>query len=213
MGRKKSLPISRAIRKARLFLRKCKRNLPLAVPLIFIAVVVFGVAERTVMTKDYTILLNTIAKGESKGNYNAYFGNSDNATIRFTSMTVGEVLAWQQSYVAQGSPSNAVGRYQFIQPTLAGLIDQLHIDKNALFDEALQDKLAVELLKRRGVEEFVKNRISREQFAHNLSREWAALPNITGPDPQASYYQGDGLNKAQISIEEMFSAIDAFKNT
>ena len=65
-------------------------------------------------------LLNTIAKVESKNNYNAHFGNADNVSIQFTSMTVGEVLIWQKQFVEQGSPSSAVGRYQFINSTLRG---------------------------------------------------------------------------------------------
>lgn len=164
------------------------------------------------MNRDYTVLLNTIAKGESKGNYNAYFGHANNTAIQFTSMSIGEVLAWQEEYVAGGSPSNAVGKYQFIRPTLEGLVRQLEVDHNQTFNEALQDQLAVALLERRGVEEFVDKKITREEFAHNLSKEWAALPNVLGPNPHASYYQGDGLNKAQISVDEIYVAIASLEN-
>ena len=66
----------------------------------------------------YTNLLSTIAEGESRGNYNAYFGNSANTTLKFTEMTIAEVQAWQDKYVADGNASNAVGRYQIISPTL-----------------------------------------------------------------------------------------------
>ncbi|PLS82068.1 hypothetical protein CYG49_00330, partial [Candidatus Saccharibacteria bacterium] len=126
------------------------------------------ITEGVEMKRDYSVLLDTIARGESKGNYNAYFGNANNTTIQFTKMKVGEVLAWQRDYVAKGSPSNAVGKYQIIQPTLEGLVRQLEIDHNQIFDEALQDRMAVALLERRGAEEFFDKEISREQFAHNL---------------------------------------------
>lgn len=154
-----------------------------------------------------TELLNTIAKVESKYNYNAYFGNANNKSIQFTSMTVGDVLAWQKQFVEQGSPSSAVGRYQFIDSTLQGLIRELKIDVNAKFDQALQDRLAIALLERRGILDYVDNKMSREEFAHNLSKEWAALPKTIGDNPEQSYYAGDGLNKAQVSIAEMYASI------
>lgn len=152
-------------------------------------------------------LLNTIAKVESKDNYNAHFGNPNNTSIQFTSMTVRDVLAWQKQFVEQGSPSSAVGRYQFINSTLRGLVHELKIDESVRFDEALQDRLAVALLERRGVREYVDNKISREEFAHRLSKEWAALPKAIGENPEQSYYAGDGLNKAQLDVEEVYESI------
>lgn len=152
-------------------------------------------------------LLNTIAKVESSQNYNAYFGNSKNTSIKFTDMTVAEVLAWQKQFVSQGNPSSAVGRYQFIDSTLQGLVRQLNIDEAMQFDEALQDRLAIALLERRGIHDYVNNKISREEFAHSLSKEWAALPKAIGDNPERSYYASDGLNKAQLSVNEIYASI------
>lgn len=176
---------------------------------MLIATVLF--MGREVPNVNYATLLNTIAAGESKGNYNAYFGHAQNMAIDFTAMTVGEVLEWQRQYVEQGSPSNAVGRYQFIRPTLAGLVNELRIGHDARFDAALQDRLAIRLIERRGVYDYIHGRISREQLAHNLSKEWAALPRVLGDNPAASYYEGDGLNRAHLSIEEVFAAIDSLR--
>jgi muramidase (phage lysozyme) len=176
-------------------------------------VLLAGLGAATVMymqdsQKLYTAdLLTTIAKVESKNNYNAYFGNAGNTSVQFTSMTVGEVLAWQKQFVEQGNPSSAVGRYQFIDSTLRGLVHQLNIDQTAKFDEALQDKLAVALLERRGIREYANDKISREEFAHNLSKEWAALPQAIGDQPEQSYYANDGLNKAQLSVDEIYRSI------
>lgn len=169
--------------------------------------------ERSFVNADYTNLLSTIAEGESRGNYNAYFGNVGNTKIRFTEMSLGDVLAWQERYVAEGSPSGAVGRYQFIGPTLRGLVDEMNIDRQTIFDETLQDRLAVRLLVRRGVREYLRGRISREQLAHNLSKEWAALPKVIGDNPAASYYAGDGLNKAHVKTEQVLAVIDNLKIT
>ena len=180
---------------------------------IAVMVLLAGLGAATIMymqdsQKLYTAdLLTTIAKVESKNNYNAYFGNAGNTSVQFTSMTVGEVLAWQQQFIEQGSPSSAVGRYQFIDSTLRGLVQQLKIDHTAKFDEALQDKLAVALLERRGIREYANDKISREEFAHNLSKEWAALPRAIGDQPEQSYYANDGLNKAQLSVDEIYRSI------
>lgn len=152
-------------------------------------------------------LLDMIAKAESRSNYNAYFGNPNNTSIVFTDMSVGEVLDWQKQYVAQGSPSSAVGRYQLIDSTLQGLVEQLDINRSATFDEAMQDRLAVALLERRGIREYADNKLSPEAFAHNLSKEWAGLPKIIGTNPEQSYYAGDGLNKAQVSVSEVLASV------
>lgn len=161
---------------------------------------------------NYSKLLNTIAKGESKGNYNAYYGHPDNKKLKLTSMTIGEVLAWQKQYVKNGSPSSAAGKYQIIRPTLEGLVAELKIDKRALFNAPMQDRLAVALLERRGVKDYARGKITREQFAHNLSKEWAALPSTAGKQPNQSYYAGDGLNKVQISRSEIFSSIETLND-
>lgn len=170
-------------------------------------------SSRTVKVdpQSYSLLLDTIAKGESRGSYNAYFGNPNNTETQFTAMTVGEVLQWQETYVEGGSPSSAVGRYQIIRPTLNGLIQQLGVSDNQIFDEALQDRMAIALLERRGSVMFADNKLSREQFAANLAQEWAALPKTIGDNPEQSYYAGDGLNKAHLGIDEVYQALSQIR--
>lgn len=204
--------VKKFFKRANKRLRKQSRWLVFVGVVVIVAVSGF-IIDRSYMNADYTNLLSTIAEGESRGNYNAYFGNAGNRAIKFTSMPVGEVLNWQRQYVANGSPSSAVGRYQFINTTLAGLVQEMNIDDDAIFDEALQDRLAIKLLERRGVREYLRGRISREQLAHNLSKEWAALPRVIGDNPAASYYAGDGLNKAHVKTEQVLAAIDNLKIT
>lgn len=202
-------------RKLRQFSRKLSRNRKLlglnGVVLAGGILAIFGgvyLLTRQEMKLNYSELLNVIAAGESKGNYNAYFGNTNNNKINFTDMTIDEVLAWQDEFVKNGQPSNAVGRYQFIRPTLVGLVRELKISGNEKFTPELQDKLAIQLLHRRGIVEFAKGEISLEQFANNLSKEWAALPKVLGENPSASFYDGDGLNKAHVSVEKILAAIE-----
>jgi len=159
----------------------------------------------------YTTLLTTIAEGESRGNYNAYFGNSANTSLKLTEMSIAEVQAWQDKYVADGNASNAVGRYQIISPTLKGLIKELKLKPSQVFSERIQDKMAITLMERRGAVDFVNDKISAEQFAANLSQEWAALPAILGNRPTESFYAGDGLNEARISTEVVLKAVREFK--
>lgn len=158
--------------------------------------------------ESYKPLLNLIANAESSGNYNAYFGNSRNAEIKFTEMSVADVRKWQEDYVAQGSPSSAVGRYQIISNTLDGLVNELGIEPTQKFDESTQDAMAIALLERRGSVEYVNEELSQEQFAANLAKEWAALPKVVGDNPDQSYYAGDGLNKSRVSPDTVLKAIE-----
>jgi|GEM_PF-6031166 len=164
-------------------------------------------------TLKYDKLLNLIASFESGGNYNAYFGHATNHQIKFTSMTLGEVIAWQHQYVKDGSPSSATGKYQFLVGTLETLATNYgSISKNQIFNKGLQDKLAIILLKQRGLDRYLKDEISAEEFAHNLSKEWASFPSVTGDHPDASYYDGDGLNKAHVKVATLLNAIRSMKN-
>lgn len=163
--------------------------------------------DKPINPRAFKPLLNLIAKGESDDNYNAYFGNPSNQEIDFTNMTIAEVLLWQTNYIKQGSPSSAVGRYQIINKTLVGLVDQLDLDTSKKFDEELQDRLAIALLERRGAKDFVNGRITREEFASNLSKEWAALPRVLGDNPHESYYASDGLNQSRIAVTDLLKVI------
>lgn len=185
--------------------------------LVILVVGVAGTIYRNSMSAKidpaaYAPLLNTIAKGESNGNYNAYFGHASNTDLRFTDMTVAEVLKWQKDYVDQGSVSSAVGKYQIIRPTLVSLVKKLDIDTGAKFDETMQDRMAVALLEKRGSEDYFAKKLTRQEFAANLAKEWAALPKIIGPNPEQSYYAGDGINKVRISIDEIYKALAAIES-
>lgn len=211
-------PLRRISKFLRRQVRTKKMRKRLLVAGLVVAIVSLGMVQK--LTKPlsidpvvYTPLLDLVAKGESGGNYNAYFGNSKNTAIHFTSMTVDEVLEWQSKYAQNGNVSNAVGKYQIIQPTLAEFVGKLNIDKNEKFDKSLQDKIAVALLERRGAVAYVSKKMSREQFAANLAMEWAALPKITGSNPHESYYAADGINKSSVSVDEMNNVLGILQKT
>ena len=71
----------------------------------------------------------------------------------------------------------------------------------------MQDRLATALLERRGYSKFLNGAISEARFMRNLSQEWASLPKDMGG---ASYYAGDGLNRALTSPQEAAARVLAY---
>ena len=190
-----------------------KRNALLVGIFILLAVVLWAVMHQqtAIAPAAYKPLLEVIAKGESQGNYNAHFGSVANQEIDFTRMSIAEVLAWQKRFVDEGNASSAVGRYQIIRPTLLGLVKELHLTTHELYDKDTQDQLAVALVNRRGAVAFIEDKLSAEDFAHQLSKEWAALPKVIGDQPENSFYAGDGLNRSLIDTKTSLDAISKFK--
>ena len=146
-------------------------------------------------------LLDYIGKKESNGNYNILVGGKTEPGL--TNLTVAQVLDYQKGMKARGHESTAVGKYQIIRGTLEGLVKAGYASMDDLFSPKTQDKLAMGLLKIRGLDSFLSGKITKEQFADNLSKEWASLPYKTG----ASYYAGVGSNKSSGSREEFVSII------
>jgi muramidase (phage lysozyme) len=195
-------------------IRRDKRSL-LAI-IIAGLLAVFGIVVHTMVMNRHSQLdvssvrplLDLIGHAESRNNYNAHFGNANNRTVNFTDMTIQEVRTWQEQFIANGSPSSAVGRYQIISTTLDGLVKDMQLTGKEKFDRATQDRMAIRLLERRGALLFVDNSLSREGFAANLAQEWASLPRITGDRPTESYYAGDGLNKSLIAPDAVLQAVE-----
>lgn len=131
------------------------------------------------------------------------------------SMTVGEVLLWQDS-IDSLYMSEAAGAYQIMEDTLRSLVTKGKVKLSEKFDEATQDRLAIELLEHRGLTSFMTGKISDEMFAQNVSMEWASLPCVIKdkrgrPATGQSYYAGDGLNKSSTSIAKFLSCLASMK--
>jgi muramidase (phage lysozyme) len=137
-----------------------------------------------------------IAAKESGGDYNVMVGGQK---MDLTNMSIADVLAMQQQRIA-GGQNSAAGKYQIINSTLKGLVAEGGIDTSAKFDQQMQDRLADMLIQKRGYSDYKSGKMSKEQFATNLSKEWAALPS--GPGNQ-SYYAGVGNNKAHYSWDQV----------
>lgn len=115
-----------------------------------------------------------------------------------TSLTLQDIYDWIDD--TPGQP-HAIGRYQFIPPTLRRLVDRVGIRPEARFTPQVQDQLADVLLKEAGLHRFLAGELDRQAFMNNLAKIWAGLPNDTGK----SHYHGFAGNKATMT----WAAFDA----
>ena len=121
-----------------------------------------------------------------------------------TQMTLGEVLEWQSRVRGAGAPSTAAGGYQFIRATLARLVRQHGLDRDALFDPAMQDRLARLLVAECGD----PGPPSRHpHVADCLAGIWAALPLATGTRRGQSAYRGIAGNRALTDPETVLAVL------
>lgn len=139
-------------------------------------------------------LLSLIARAEagSMGYDAVQYG----ATIRPlklpTQMTLGEIYQWIDA--TPGQP-HAIGRYQFIPPTLRRVASIRGFGPETAFTPGVQDALALVLLDDAGLLRFQRGDLGRRQFMHNLARIWAGLPLPNGK----SYYDGYAGNSATMT--------------
>jgi len=109
-----------------------------------------------------------------------------------TDMTIAEIYQWIDATPRQ---PHAIGRYQFIPPTLRRLVADLGVPTSTRFSPEVQDALADLLLVEAGIRRFRQGTLSRKDFMHNLAKIWAGLPLPNGK----SYYSGYAGNKATMS--------------
>lgn len=109
-----------------------------------------------------------------------------------TRMTLAEIFDWIAA--TPGQP-HAIGRYQFIPPTLARVAEIRGLAPGTRFTPEVQDALAVVLLEEAGLTAFRTGEVGRRDFMRNLARIWAGLPLPDG----RSYYEGYAGNRATMS--------------
>jgi hypothetical protein len=143
-------------------------------------------------------LLNFIGSIEGPAGYDDYYrGVSTGPPRPLTSMTIREVLAWQDSIDA-ASPSEAAGRYQIMEDTLRGTVRANGINLDRRFDANTQDELAEILLKGRG---WNPNRTDYIKMGNSIAHEWAALPMCSGIKKGRSAYDGLAGNHSLTTCE------------
>lgn len=137
-----------------------------------------------------------------------------------------DVLKFQAQMKAAGSRSTAVGGYQFLRATLVATISQMNLNVAEIWTPSLQDRMAIHLMRGRGLDKYLKGNITAEQFANNLAMEWASLPVVTAIPghvkiggkrimlkPGQSYYAGDGLNKARHDPVKFLSLVKSLRGS
>jgi hypothetical protein len=140
-------------------------------------------------------------------------------TRKITSMTIGEILDYQERIDAD-SGSEALGRYQIVEDTLRGfnnqdpergkerpLYERAGLSTSDLFSPENQDKLAIALINKRGLQSYLAGTMDVFKFGNNLAMEWAGLPVVSGPKTGLSHYDGDGLNAAKPDNVQNFLAV------
>lgn len=150
------------------------------------------------------LLLDFIADRESAGHYNAVIGNA-RSTDDLSALTITGIYAKQAALLALGRPSTAVGRYQIIRDTLRGLQASERLDGSERFTPEMQDRLAVALLVRRGYSDWWRGSLDDLNFAHQLSLEWASLPDPLNGGK--SHYDGVGANHAGYTLPEVYGTL------
>jgi len=111
---------------------------------------------------------------------------------RPTTLTIAQIYQWIDE--TPGQP-HAIGRYQFIPPTLRRLVRRLGLSHEVRFSPQVQDRLANLLLYEAGLHQFLGGELGRQQFMNNLAKIWAGLPNDSGQ----SHYHGFAGNKATMT--------------
>lgn len=122
-----------------------------------------------------------------------------------STMTVGEVLDYQQKLRDQGSGSTAAGRYQIIRKTLNEFVDRGDVTLDAKFDRHTQDMLARIMMNRCG---FYNPERDITRLGNCLARAWAALPVLSGDLEGKSYYDGKNGNEAKVSKDDILAVLD-----
>jgi len=124
--------------------------------------------------------------------------------VPLTTMTLDEVLRYQERIRAMGTVSSAVGRYQFIYPTLRWLVEDLGIAGNLRFDAEVQTYLARFLMHGCG---FYEHETRLAELGNCLAGVWAALPVVSGPGRGRSVYADDGINRALVAPEVLLDVL------
>lgn len=142
-------------------------------------------------------LLSLIARVEAgRAGYDAVqHGARIRPPLAPTQMTLGEIYAWIAA--TPGQP-HAIGRYQFIPPTLRRVVGLRGMGPETRFTAEVQDSLALILLEDAGLRAFEGGTLDRRSFMRNLARIWAGLPLPNGQ----SFYEGYAGNSAAMTWAE-----------
>jgi hypothetical protein len=167
-------------------------------------------------------LLETISNGEGtserhakkagyKTGYDITLGNGKHlggAKPEISKMTMKEVFALQKKMKQDPSnrysigngkyaPSSAVGKYQFVEPTLRSTMKRAGLSENDIFSPENQDKMANVLLDDAGQQEYKNGKINSHQYQKKISKIWASV--------EGNNY-GQGIHTSTSTIQKAIKA-------
>ena len=157
----------------------------------------------------YTPILNVV--GAAEGGYTSIAPDDENPDL--TSMTIREA---SQAVGLKGG-KGAIGRYQLTNPIEQAKSANLDVDKD-IFSPANQDKIAIALIKARGITaDMIIN--DPNEAGRRLAMEFAGVPVLEdtqgkeGPVKRGqSYYRGSNGNVARVEPEEVEAAFKQFED-
>jgi hypothetical protein len=188
------------------------------------------------MTLSYTIsaqeyrLLDFIASKEANPRAPDVYMSLYPSTFdtRLTSFTLSQVDEFQASRIRSVGFS-ACGRYQFIRKTLTGLVNNLGLPKNLVFNRVMQDYLGLQLLLGCKMRTWQTGTLSwsGSGYATNdpdaafqiyLARTWAAIP-VPAPMQGAnravakgeSFHAGDNINSSGFNSDVVYRELRSLR--
>ena len=149
--------------------------------------------------------------GSAEGGYTSIAPDDENPDL--TSMTIAEA----NKAVGVEGGRGAIGRYQLTSPLKQAALANLDVNKD-LFSPANQDKIALALIRNRGITaDMIIN--NPNEAAKRLAMEFAGIPVLAptmGRKGQVkrgeSYYEGFNGNTATITPAEVEAAFKKFGN-
>lgn len=149
-------------------------------------------------------VLDLIGKTEGTDKGDGYnetlaYGAFTGGDVDLVNMTLGDLDKLQTAMLRHpknGWNSSAVGRYQIVRKTLRVIKKQMGLTDDMKFTPELQDRMALHLLKGRGLDQWLAGKKSDAAFMNQLSKEWASLPNAKG----SGSYKGQGIGTTSSGL-------------
>jgi conjugal transfer mating pair stabilization protein TraG len=154
-------------------------------------------------------VLDLIATPESGGNYNAWYRNTGQDRVDLGALTLDDMRALQADLV-QTQGGSAIGRYQLLDDTLADLIGRMGLTGQERFTPALQDRLALQLARDAGMDDWLAGNLSDTHFAQNLAQVWAGLPKDA---TNQSHYTGIQGNRATADWNTVIASLRTIRGS
>lgn len=136
--------------------------------------------------------------------YGAYTGG-DRELVRMTLDEIDHLQTAMLAHPRNKWNSSALGRYQIVRTTLRQIRKKLGLPGSALFDEAMQDRMACFLLGRRGIDRYLAGKKSEDAMINALAKEWASLPTTSGKGHYGGQHAAVTVKRVRYALADVKS--------